>query len=117
MAHLTTHHWENFMFIPKVKRFLGTPFGTGRGVTQGDPAPPHDIQYLGRRGSEGDFGSSLQPPGGAAWDGVVGGRAQPDILRGRREDQWEGPYLVTRRPDGFSSNFLTDWNGDEPGED
>ena len=25
------------MFVPKVKRFLGTPFGTGREVTQGDP--------------------------------------------------------------------------------
>ena len=28
------------MFVQKVKRFLGTPFGTVRGVTQGDPAPP-----------------------------------------------------------------------------
>ena len=46
MAHLTTHHWENFMFVPKVKRFLGTPFGTGRGVTQGDPAPPMIFNIL-----------------------------------------------------------------------
>ena len=40
MARLIAHHWENLIFIPKLKRFLGTPFGTGRGVTQGDPASP-----------------------------------------------------------------------------
>ena len=40
MAHLIAHHWDNLMFVPKAKRFLGTPFGTGIGVTQGDPASP-----------------------------------------------------------------------------
>ena len=40
MARLIAHHWDNLMFIPKVDRSLGTPFGTGRGVTQGDPASP-----------------------------------------------------------------------------
>ena len=28
------------MFVLKAKRFLGTPFGTGRGVTQGYPTSP-----------------------------------------------------------------------------
>ena len=28
------------MLVPKVNRFLGIPFGTGRRVTQGDPASP-----------------------------------------------------------------------------
>ena len=40
MARLIAHHWDTLMFVPKVKRFLGTPFGTGIGVTQGDPASP-----------------------------------------------------------------------------
>ena len=40
MARLIAHHWGNLMFFPKVKRFLGTPFGTVIGVTQGEPASP-----------------------------------------------------------------------------
>ena len=39
-ARLISHHWENLCFIPKASRFLGMYFGTGRGVTQGDPASP-----------------------------------------------------------------------------
>ena len=38
MVRLITHHWYNLMFVPKVKIFLGTPFGTVRGVTQVYPA-------------------------------------------------------------------------------
>ena len=34
MARLIAHHWDNLMFVPKLKRFLGTPFRTGRGVAQ-----------------------------------------------------------------------------------
>ena len=37
MVRLIAHHWENFMFVPKVKRFLGTLFGMRRGVKNGDP--------------------------------------------------------------------------------
>ena len=40
MARLITHHWDSLMFVPKVNRFLGTPFSTGRGFTQGDPSSP-----------------------------------------------------------------------------
>ena len=40
IAHLIAHHWENLMFILKAKRFLGTPFSTGRGFMQGYPASP-----------------------------------------------------------------------------
>ena len=40
MARLFAHHWENLTFVPKLKRFLGMPLGTGRGVTQGDHASP-----------------------------------------------------------------------------
>ena len=40
MARLIAHHWDNLMFVPKAKRFLGTLFGTGRGVMQGDPSSP-----------------------------------------------------------------------------
>ena len=40
MARLIANNWDNLMFVPKVKRFLGMPFGTGRGVTQGDPTTP-----------------------------------------------------------------------------
>ena len=35
MAPLIAHHWDNLKFVQKAKRFLGTPFGTVRGVTQG----------------------------------------------------------------------------------
>ena len=83
MARLIAHHWDNFMFVPKENRFLGKPFVTGRGVTQG-PRFPHNIQYCGGRGGEGNVRGSLRPPGGAAWDGLGGGRAQTDILRGRQ---------------------------------
>ena len=37
-ARLIAHYWYNLIFVPKAKRLIGTPFGTGRGVTQGDPA-------------------------------------------------------------------------------
>ena len=40
MAHLIAHHWDNLIPPPKNKMSLGTPFGTGRGVRQGDPASP-----------------------------------------------------------------------------
>ena len=40
MARLITHYWDNLIFVLKAKRFLGTPFGTGRGVTQGYPMYP-----------------------------------------------------------------------------
>ena len=39
-ARLIEHNWDNIIFIPKAKRFIGTPFGTGRGVMQVDPASP-----------------------------------------------------------------------------
>ena len=32
---LSAHHWGNLIFFPKAKSIQGTPFGTGRGVTQG----------------------------------------------------------------------------------
>ena len=32
-SRLIAHHWKNLMFVLKAKRFLGTPFGMGRGVT------------------------------------------------------------------------------------
>ena len=37
---LIAHHWENLIFSLKAKRFIGTPFGTGRGVMEGDHAHP-----------------------------------------------------------------------------
>ena len=37
---LIAHHWENLILVPRAKSFLRTPFGMGRGVTQGDPASP-----------------------------------------------------------------------------
>ena len=40
MARLISHHWDNLIFVPKKKWFLGTLFGTGRGFMQGDPASP-----------------------------------------------------------------------------
>ena len=40
MTRLIAHHWDKLMFVPKVNRFLGTPFSTGRGFTQGDPSSP-----------------------------------------------------------------------------
>ena len=40
IARLITHHWDNLMFVPKGKRFLGMPFGMGRVVMQGDPVSP-----------------------------------------------------------------------------
>ena len=73
---------------------------------------PHDIQYHGGCGGEGEFGGSLRPPGGTAWDGVGDGQVQPDISCGRREDRWEELHLGTRRPDGISSNYLTDGTGE-----
>ena len=83
----------------------------------GRPRFPHDIQYRGGLGGGGDIGSSMLPPGGAAWDVMGDGRAQPDILRGRWEDRWEGPHLGTRRPDSISNDFPIEGTGDEPGED
>ena len=32
-AFLIAHHWDNLIFVPKAKSFLGTEFGTGRRVT------------------------------------------------------------------------------------
>ena len=40
MAHLLTHHWDNQQIAPKAGRFLGKLFGTGIGITQGDPTSP-----------------------------------------------------------------------------
>ena len=40
MARLIAHHWDSLLFVPKASRFLGMNFGTGRGVMQGNPAPP-----------------------------------------------------------------------------
>ena len=40
MERLVAHHWDNLMFVPKVKRFLWKPFSTGRGFMQGYPASP-----------------------------------------------------------------------------
>ena len=46
MARLIVNHWENLMFVPKAKRFLEMPFGTGIGVTQVDPASPMIFNIL-----------------------------------------------------------------------
>ena len=46
MARLIVHHWDKLMFIPKVKRLLGTPFVMGRGVTQVYPASPMTINIV-----------------------------------------------------------------------
>ena len=40
MARLLAHQWDNQQIVPKAGRFLGKTFGTGRGVTQGNPASP-----------------------------------------------------------------------------
>ena len=40
IAHLIDHHWYSLLFVPNSRRFLGMTFGTGRGVTQVDPASP-----------------------------------------------------------------------------
>ena len=45
-ARLVAHHWKNLIFVPKVKRFPGTTFGTGRGFMQGDPASPMIFNIL-----------------------------------------------------------------------
>ena len=37
---LITHYWERKRILPKAVKFLRKAFGTGRGVTQGDPASP-----------------------------------------------------------------------------
>ena len=37
-ARLLSHHWDSLIFVPKAKSFLGMAFGTGRGITQEDPA-------------------------------------------------------------------------------
>ena len=89
----------------------------GKRSHAGIPHVPHDIQYCCRRGGESNVGGSMWPPGGTAWDGVGGGREQPDILRGRWEDWWKGPHLGTRRPDGVSCDVPTYGTGDEPGEE
>ena len=33
-------HWDNLIFVPKARRFLGMDFGTWIGVTKGNPASP-----------------------------------------------------------------------------
>ena len=40
MARLISQHWDNQSFFPKLVRFLGMSFSTGRWVMQGDPATP-----------------------------------------------------------------------------
>ena len=39
-VHLIACHWDSLIFSPKARRFLGMVFGTGRGVTQGNPGTP-----------------------------------------------------------------------------
>ena len=37
LARLLEDHWRRQRIFPKVGKYLGTAFGTGQGVTQGDP--------------------------------------------------------------------------------
>ena len=39
-VHLIACHWDSLIFSPKARRFLGMVFGTGRGVTRGNPGTP-----------------------------------------------------------------------------
>ena len=67
---------------PKGKEVPRDSVQYGKRIHSGIPRVPHDIQYRGGRGGDSDVGGSLQTPVGVAWDGVGGGQAQPDILRG-----------------------------------
>ena len=40
LAQILENYWRRQMIAPKVGKYLGTAFGTGRGVTQGDPVSP-----------------------------------------------------------------------------
>ena len=37
---LLGHYWEKQMIVPRARKLLGSLFGTGLGVTQGDTASP-----------------------------------------------------------------------------
>ena len=95
--------------VPRDAVWHGNRSHTGR------PRVPHDIQYRCGRCGERKIVVSLRTLGGVAWDGVGGRRVQPDILRGRREDQWEGTHMGTRRPDVVSCDVTMNGTGDESG--
>ena len=40
LARIIGHYWEKQRIVHMAGKFLGRSFGTGRGVTQGDPASP-----------------------------------------------------------------------------
>ena len=40
LARILENYWKRQQIVPKVSKCLGTAFGTGRGVTQGDPTYP-----------------------------------------------------------------------------
>ena len=40
LGQLLKNYWRRQRIVPKVGKYLGTAFGTGIGVTQGDPASP-----------------------------------------------------------------------------
>ena len=40
LAGLLETYWKRQQIVPKVGKYPGTAFGTGRGVTQGDPTSP-----------------------------------------------------------------------------
>ena len=40
LAQLLKNYWQRQIIVPKSGKCLGTAFGTGREVTQGDPAYP-----------------------------------------------------------------------------
>ena len=37
---LLQQYWDVQRVVPKARKYYGHPFGTGRGVTQGDPVSP-----------------------------------------------------------------------------
>ena len=43
LACLLNSYWDHQRIVLKTGKFLGKEFLTGRGVTQGDPVPPHDL--------------------------------------------------------------------------
>ena len=46
LARLITHYWEHQRIVTRAGKFLGKAFGTGRGVTQGDPTSPMIINIV-----------------------------------------------------------------------
>ena len=40
LARLLENYWRSHRIFSKVGKYMGKYFGTGIGVTQGDPAPP-----------------------------------------------------------------------------